>query len=373
MSALAFIVRVARPESRLARLAGLAAARVEQGPAVLVPTRHGPVPARLYRPAKPARRTVILVPGLHMDGIQEERLVGLADQLAASNLQVLTAAPPDLTRYRVTGKTVDEMEDVMAWATGQSALAPDGKVGIAAFSFSGALALVAAARPAIRDRVAFVFSLGGYADLARVLRYLCGGDSDPAPSADETRRLVEGGEFIHIPKPNDYGVVIALLNLGDRIVPPPQFPTLQDAITEFLRASSIDRLDPAGAQALFAHTRRLGEEMPEPSRTLMTYVSERNVEALGAALRPILAHLELPDELSPDRSPAPAAPVFLIHGTDDSVVPASEMVWLARDLSGRTRVRAFASRLVTHAEINRGAALSEIWRLSDFWRDLMAR
>jgi pimeloyl-ACP methyl ester carboxylesterase len=373
LSALAFIVRVAKQQGTLARLAWLAAGKVERGPIVAVGTRHGPVPTRLFRPARPARRTTLLVPGVHMDGIEEERLVGLATELAASGLQVLTVAPPDLTRYRVTPHTVDELEDVAAWAAGQTTLAPDGKVGITAFSFSGALALVAASRPSIRERIAFAFSFGGYADLPRVLRYLCGATTDPLPSPSEAQALVSGGEFIHVPRPHDYGGVVALLNLADRLVPPAQVPPLQEAITEFLRASSMDRLDSARAQEVFAHARQLGEQLAEPAHSLMKDVSDRDVDKLGEALRPVLSGLELPAALSPDRSPAPAAPVFLLHGADDSVVPASELVWLVRELQGKTRVRAFASRLVTHAEVNRGAALSEIWQLADFWRDLMAR
>jgi pimeloyl-ACP methyl ester carboxylesterase len=288
-------------------------------------------------------------------------------------LQVLAVAPPDLTQYRVTPKTVDELEDVAAWAAGQPSLAPDGKIGITAFSFSGALALVAAGRPAVRDRIAFALSFGGYADLPRVLRYLCGDSSDPLPSPAEAQALVSGGKFIHIPRPHDYGGVVALLNLGDRLVPPSQVQPLQEAITEFLRASSIDRLDAERAKTLFALAKQLGEKMAEPSRTLMKYVSDRNVDKVGEALRPILSGLELPAALSPDRSPAPTAPVFLLHGANDSVVPASEMVWLVRELQAKTRVRAFASRLITHAEVNRGAALSEAWQLSGFWSDLMAR
>lgn len=373
LSALAFVVRVAKSEGALARLARLPASKVERGPALSAPTRHGPLPTRLYRPAKGARRTTLLVPGVHMDGIDEERLVGLATELAAAGLQVLTVAPTDLTRYRVSTDTVDELEDVAIWAADQATLAPDGKVGMTAFSFSGALALVAAGRPALRDRIAFAFSFGGYADLARVLRYLCGDRSDPMPAPEQMRTLVTGGEFIHVPKPHDYGAVVALLNLADRLVPPAQASALHEALTEFLRGSSIDRLDHARAQSVFAREKERAARMPEPSRTLMGYVNDRNVDKLGEALRPVLAHLDLPTDLSPDRSAAPSAPVFLLHGADDSVVPASEMVWLASYLQGKTKVRAFASRLVSHAEVNPGAALSELWQLSDFWRDLMAR
>jgi pimeloyl-ACP methyl ester carboxylesterase len=373
LSALALIVRVARSEGTLARVARLAAGRVDRGPVLTAPTRHGLVPTRLYRPARPTRRTTLLVPGVHMDGIDEERLVGLASELAAAGLQVLTVAPPDLTQYRVSTRTVDQLEDVAAWAAAQSALAPDGKIGITAFSFSGALALVAAGRPAIRDRIAFAFSFGGYADLGRVLRYLCDDPSDPMPTPEQMRTLVTGGEFIHVPRPHDYGAVVALLNLADQLVPPAQLSALQEEITQFLRASSIERRAPALAQSVLAREKERSDRMPEPSRTLMGYVNGHNVDRLGAVLRPVLSGLDLPPELSPDRSPAPSAPVFLLHGADDSVVPASEMVWLAMYLQGKTKVRAFASRLVTHAEVNRGAALSEIWELSDFWRDLMAR
>jgi len=143
-----------------------------------------------------------------MDGINEERLVGLARELAAAGLRVLTVAPPDLTRYRLSTNSTDELEDTIAWASSQAELAPDGRVGIVGFSFSGGLALVAAGRPAVRDRVAFVLSFGGHGDLSRVLRYLCQGATDPVDAS--ARDLATGGEYIHIPKPHDYGAVVAL-------------------------------------------------------------------------------------------------------------------------------------------------------------------
>ncbi len=371
LASLAFIIRVAKHHGAWARLARMAAGKVHEGPIVALPTRHGPVDSRTFRPERPVRRTAILVPGIHMDGIREERLVGLARELAATGLQVLTVAPPDLARYRLTTDSTDELEDAIAWASARPDLAPDGRVGIMGISFSGGLALVAAGRPAVRDRVAYVLSFGGHGDLLRVLRYLCQGKGLPVDA--QARALATGGEHIHIPPPHDYGAVVALLNLADRVVPAEQVAGLDEAITVFLRASSIDRLDPGKAKAVFARARQLGEALPEPARTLMGYVSDRDVGKLGHALLPLLAGLDLPAGLSPERSPLPTAPVFLLHGADDSVVPASEMLSLARTLQATTRVRAFASRLITHAEANRGAALAEMWRLSSFWQDLLAR
>ena len=63
------------------------------------------------------------------------------------------------------------------WLGGQSAgpgaRRPGRHVGI---SFSGGLSVVAAGRPGIRDRVAFVLSFGGHGDLSRVMHYLCSGE-----------------------------------------------------------------------------------------------------------------------------------------------------------------------------------------------------
>ena len=371
LKSLAFIIRAAKHEGAWARLARLASEQVHEGPIVPIPTRHGPVETRLYQPDRPPRRTAILVPGVHMDGINEERLIGLAKALAASGLQVLAVAPPDLTRYRLTTDSTDELEDAIAWAADRADLAPDGRVGIMAFSLSGGLALVAAGRPAVRDRVAFALSFGGHADLPRVLRYFCQGTTDPIDA--RARALALGGEHINIPRPHDYGAVVALLNLADRAVPAAQVAGLEAAITAFLRASSIDRHDPVAAAAEFARARVLGDSLPEPARTLMGYVNNRDVGKLGPALAPLLAGVELPSGVSPERSPPATAPVFLLHGANDSVVPASEMLSLARYLQPTTQVRALASRLITHAEINPGAALAELWSLSGFWRDVLAR
>ena len=370
LAAMAFIVRVAKTDGLPGRLARLFAGEVEPGPLISLPTRHGALPARLYRPAGPVRRTAILLPGLHRDGIHEERLVGLASELAASGVQALTIAPPDLTRYRITTATTDQIEDAIAWAAQRRDLAPDGRVAVMGVSFAGGLALVAAGRPAVRDHVAYVLSFGGHGDLLRVLRYLCAGST--AELTPELRALAAGGEHVHVPKPHDYGGVVALLNLADRILPAEQVAPLAYAITVFLEASSIDRLDHEGARAHFARARALADHLPEPARALMGYVNERDVQGLGQALGPLLANLDLPAALSPDRSPSPTAPVFLLHGADDPVVPASEMLLLARELRQTTPVHAFASRLITHAEANRGVALAEMWRLAGFWRAMLA-
>ncbi|MBA3269849.1 MAG: hypothetical protein H0T71_04995 [Acidobacteria bacterium] len=108
----------------------------------------------------------------------------------------------------------------------------------------------------------------------------------------------------------------------------------------------------------------------------MTHVNNRAVAQLGPLLLPVVESLVNRDEhraLSPERAPAPAAKVFLLHGAEDNVIPSVETVLLTNYLRGKTEVRAVLSGLITHAEVDKGAAAIEVWRLVDFWRSLMTR
>ena len=89
-------------------------------------------------------------------------------------------ALPDLMAYQITARSADVIEDVVAWMAAQPELAPDGRVGMIGISFAGGLSIVAAGRPAIRDKVAYVVSFGGHGDLGRVLHYLATGEG-PSP------------------------------------------------------------------------------------------------------------------------------------------------------------------------------------------------
>ena len=108
------------------------------------------------------------------------------------------------------------------------------------------------------------------------------------------------------------------------------------------------------ANATFQQARDMATTLPEPSATLLTYVNDRNVSALGPLLEPHLG-LEADPAASPERAPAPpAAPVFLLHGDDDIVIPAAESVVLADHLRQQgVDVRLLLSRIITHAELDR--------------------
>src|SRR5687767_8808553 len=224
--ALSLIVRAANMGGSLEAFANDRARAVTIEPQTTIPTRHGSVPARFYRPDGGFGRAVLLVPGIHAMGIDEPRLTGLAKDLAGSGVGVMTMALPDLMRYEITPRSTDVIEDAVQWLSARRELAPDGRIGMIGISFAGGMSIVAAGRPAIRDRAAFVLSFGGHADLPRVIRYLCTGEAPP----------IEG---IAIHSPHDYGVAVVLYGATPLVVPPEQVEPLREGIRTFLWASQL--------------------------------------------------------------------------------------------------------------------------------------
>ena len=358
--ALSLIVRAADMGGSVEAFANDRARAITIEPARTIATRHGDVQTRLYRPDGPFTRTVLLVPGIHAMGIDEPRLTGLARDLAGSGVAVMTMALPDLQQYEITPRSTDQIEDAVAAIAGRRELAPDGRVGLVGISFAGGMSIVASSRPSIRERVAFVLSFGGHGDLPRVTQYLCTGQ---APRIDG----------IEIQPPHDYGVAVVLYGLAPRIVPPEQVGPLREGIRTFLWASQLTLVDQKQADDTFARAREIGRSLPGPSSTYMGYVNDRNVKALGPVLVPHLAALSADPAISPERAhAAPAAPVYLLHGAGDTVIPPVESILLGRALEQQgARVRVLLSRLITHAEVDQSAAASETWKLVSFWAEVL--
>ncbi|MCR4375360.1 MAG: hypothetical protein NUW22_10965, partial [Acidobacteria bacterium] len=281
-----------------------------------VPTRHGRVTGRLYRPAGsqgPTARTVLVIPGLHTGGVDEPRLDRLTARLAATGLTVVSLPLPDLRQLRVVPRSTDMIEDAALWLSTQPDLARDGRVSLVGISFGGGLTLVAAGRPALAGRVEMVMSFGGHGDLPRVIEYLCTG-------------LLPDGT---VQPAHDYGAAILLLAALPHLVPAGQVAPLEHAVRVFLDASMVDVAEPHRSALLFAEARRLGDALPEPARAIMADVSARDASRLGPRLRPLAEVVGGDPGLSAERSPVTTARVFLLHGTPDPVIPQTETPTLA--------------------------------------------
>jgi hypothetical protein len=363
LRATALLVRVSNVGGSIGGFVDGRAYAVTKEPPHMVPTRQGDVPAQFYRPATNYRRTLLLVPGIHSMGINEPRLSALAYDLAQTGYMVMTLALPDLQNYRITVKSPDVLEDAVIWMAQRPDLAPDGKVGMIGVSFAGGLSTSAAGRPSIRDKVAFVLSFGGHGDMPRVMKYLATGEELPAP-----------GAVTH--PPHDYGVAVILYSLADRgVVPADQVVALRDGVRTFLLASQLTLVNMDQANATFAKAREMAKALPEPSQTYMNYVNDRAVKKLGPVLVPFLQQLGADDPgLSPQRATPPIAPVFLLHGDEDTVIPPAESVILGEALRSKgANVRVLLSHIITHAELDRSGDTFAAWKLISFWADLLSR
>ena len=359
--AASLFVRAANVGGRIEGLANATARTVTVLPRHVVPTRQGDVAAQWYRPSGRIRRATLLIPGIHSMGITEPRLTALATDLAGSGVAVMALALPDLMGYQITARSADVIEDAVGWMAAQPEFAPDGRVGMIGISFAGGLSIVAAGRPSIRDKVAYVLSFGGHGDLERVLKYLATGEAVQAQ-----------GLVTH--PPHDYGVAVITYAGAELLVPHEQVAPLREGILYFpagvandvgrhgqgqcdLPAGPRHRHDAARAGRDLAHVRqRPQRERPRPSARTAHCPRGRS----GGV---------------PERAPAPpAAPVFLLHGNDDIVIPAAESVVLAHHLRQQgVDVRLLLSQIITHAELDRAAAISDSWRLIAFWADVLGR
>ena len=317
-----------------------------------IPIRSGAARARIFRPEGPHTQAALLVSGVHRDGIDEPRLMTLAHELAATGIVVVTPEIDDLIHYRLTGRVTDTIEDVAAWMVAHPQSFGGLRIGVIGVSFSGGLSVVAAGRPSVRDRVAYVMSFGGHGNLPRVLRYLCSGEGAPQ-------------------RPHDYALALVLHQAAELAVPADQVALLRESVEAFLEASALHRTDPEKAKQLFATLESRPSTMPEPSAMLLRYVNDRNVTALGATLLPYVSQLGQDPALSPDRSPPPIAPVYLLHGIDDNIIPAVESARLAEHLRDKTRVRPLIGGFLTHVDVAGRPGVKDTLEMVRFWKELL--
>jgi dienelactone hydrolase len=298
-----------------------------------------------------------------------------ARERARGGITVVTPEIPGLAEFDISPRLTDGIERAALWLARDSGLSPDGRIGVAGVSFSGGLAVVAAGRDSLRDRVSYVFSLGGHHDLPRVLQYLCTGAA-PEPARPAAVGAGDGVRAASVTaadrRPHDYGLAVLLLMVADRVVPASQADELRALVRRFLWASYVDRYDRPRAAAEFTAIRAAARAAPEPAATLLTYMSDRDVERLGARLLPFAQAAADHPALSPSRAPMPIAPVFLLHGRSDTVIPAVESEYLAADLRGHVPVRLLVSGLLSHAAADQPMRAADVLELVAFWGELLA-
>jgi hypothetical protein len=325
----------ARPETRLEKSTA-APSRTPVRYTIAGRTNSGD----LYLPGEGApEAAVVLIPGAVPEGKDHERLVELALTLARVRFAVLT---PELSGYRdlkIRPGQVSEVADAFRYLADDEYLSPDGRAGIAAFSFAVGPAVLAALEDDIRDRVRFVFGVGGYHDLRLAIRYFT------------TGYFEDDGEPQHV-EPSDYGRLVFaktvqghLSDLMDRAI-------LGDMVEARTKDSTADlsslasRLGPEG-QSVY---RLLTNTDPHETLGLITALPRETVATIDALTLADKELRELPARL------------ILLHGKTDPLIPFSESIALAR-AAAPSRGRVFIiNRVLGHVDLRFSRVLT-----AQFW------
>jgi dienelactone hydrolase len=303
--------------------------------------------ARLYVPPGSVDRCLVVAHGVHYKGIDEPRLTRFAEALASTGVVVLTPELRDLADYHITRSGADVLADATRYLSTRCRDADHGKVGLLGFSFAGGLSLLAALDPSVEAHLAFVASVGGYHDLSRVLRFLL------------TNRV----ETLHGPEPraaHEYGLVVLLYQNLDALVPEEDRATMQAAVRAWLhedRKSAwtfASRRTTAAAESLFVRITQGQAGFYRPA--LEERLSHAANELRALSPRGRLSQLQVP--------------VYLLHGSGDSVIPPEETEFADRELGSRPHV-ALVTPLIEHVELSSAPALADAAKLVDFISKLL--
>ncbi len=292
------------------------------------------IPARVYLPRGVAFAPgIVVLHGMHELGIDEPRLVSFARSLAASGFFVMTPLLPGIADYRVEGQSADLIGTAAQNFARQLGVA---KVGIFAISFSGGLALVAACDPQYAPSIAWVASVGGYYDLAHVLRFYATGEA-----------IRPDGSVEHL-TPHEYGPLIVIYDEPRDFFAPQDAPAAHDALKLLLSGNGK-------ASEALTHT------MTPADQETMQHIYHKQRESLAQA---ILAEIDRRADQLAAASPAGRlrflrVPVLLLHGSDDTIIPPTELLWLKRDIPHDELIAALITPAIGHVELGNKVSLRD--------------
>jgi len=306
-------------------------------------TPHGPLRYRLYIPQdikKPGG--VVLLHGVHHLGIEDPRMWNLARALAGAGVVVMTPELQDLADYRVTAQTIDVIGDSAAVLSARM----NRSVGVIGLSFAGGLALLAADRKAYAPNIGFVLAIGAHDDMGRVARFFA---ANVIGRPDGTEASLAAHE---------YGVLVLAYSHLEDFFSPQDIPPAREALRQHLwelptadKAAAL--LSPAGQQELseLLHHRDLLRE---------------------ALLKEIRLHKEEMEAVSPHGHVADLhVPVFLLHGAGDTVIPASETLWLAKDVPQQELKATLVSDALVHVNMDAKVRWQDQWQLVELMSQVL--
>ncbi len=310
--------------------------------AIEAATGQQQVRARLYLPqGKPNAPALVVFHGVHHLGIDEPRLMGFAAAMASCGIRVLTPELPDIKDYHVDQSSVRTIGESAKWFAAQTG----GPVGVMGLSFSGGLALVAAADPLYHPDFKFVFAVGSQDSMDRVSQYYwTGRDARPDGS-------------IEVLPAHEYGPLVLEYEYLEDFVPAQDLGPVRAVLRAHLYEDK---------QAEATASLGLNEAQKREALELMDATSVGTRAKIAAV---IAKHANEMAGLSPrGRLRTLSTPVYLLHGEGDNIIPSAETLWMASQLPSEDLKAMLVSPLLSHLDLEgpKPGAMDE-WRLVHFF------
>lgn len=304
-----------------------------------VKTTQGVVRARMYSPEGMTNAPgLVLVHGVHRLAIDEPRLVKFARALASVGTVVLTPEVKEIAEYRIDAQSIATLG---AAAQSLRAQLHGRRVGLMGMSFAGGLSLLAASNPAFSDDIGFVLAIGAHYDIHHVLEFFKtnhvrwpDGHDEPLPA-------------------HPYGALVLLYSYVEHLVPEKDVPAAQEAMKFWLWEQHEES------------KKHLADVSPPARATLESLLD-------GKADVP-----KLIDEITRGRQGGDAispkghlqglkAPVYLLHGAADNVIPAAETAWLASEVPAHLLAQSLVTPAVVHVELAGQPSAKQQWDVVHF-------
>jgi pimeloyl-ACP methyl ester carboxylesterase len=284
------------------------------------------IPAKRYVPRGVERPpVVILLHGVQYLGIEEPRMAAFATAIAAGGVEVVTPLLPDIARFSVSPASIDIIGETAKLIHAERKK----PVGIIGMSFSGGLALVAAADPRYSKHISFVAAVGAHHDMERTARFFATGEA-PRPDGTVLRRA-----------PHEYGALVLIAAAPEDFFPAKDVPAARRVLNTLLQTESI------------AAARPESKALSPAGIAIMEKIFDRDREAFREQLLASVAMRRAAMQaVSPrDKLGQIRVPVILIHGTGDDIIPPSETEWLAHEVPPQFLEERLITPLLSHVDV----------------------
>jgi dienelactone hydrolase len=308
---------------------------------VILSTTQGQVRAKLYVPRGVAHPPgMVLVHGIHHMGIDEPRLMNFARAAASNGFSVLTPEIAALADYHVDGASIGAIGESTAWLQQRLETGPVTIVGV---SFAGGLSLLAACDPRYAPHIRALVLMGAYDNLGRVARFLATSQAEFPDGRIEPYAA------------HDYGAAVFVYSHMDQFFPASDLAVAHDALRDWLWER------PSDSQALFP-------SLSPASRATMEILLARRIDQLRPKL---LDAIQTDDSqlsaISPEgKLGALHAPVFLLHGATDDIIPSTETLWLEKEIPKPYLRAALITPAFSHVDPDKHAVWIDQLRLVEF-------